>query len=213
MDFNKINYCEYKGIFTETLKGLRRKGYIGLNIFLSDINDEQWEQYKEKTVLIIHEETKTVELMSELDLMDYANDDEEKELDERLEEIEDDGTEAAETDVRVEFARSSYAPGGVIPNDDGKQRKEFIEGKIKILKESLMEYEQELKELTQLYYLKVTDSPFDYLSLDLIDETWEVSVKEEVNGYQTQFAKEEIMDINPKLWGIAVPVEEDDRRC
>lgn len=68
MDFNKINYCEYKGIFKETLKGLRRKGYIGLNIFLSDINDEQWEQYKEKTVLIIHEETKTVELMSEDDL-------------------------------------------------------------------------------------------------------------------------------------------------
>lgn len=68
MDFNKINYCEYKGIFKETLKGLRRKGYIGLNIFLSDINDEQWEQYKEKTVLIMHEETKTVELMSEDDL-------------------------------------------------------------------------------------------------------------------------------------------------
>ncbi len=206
-------YCMNKDVFKYSLKKLRERGFIGLDVNLSDIEGNQWGTFGCQTVLKVNNETRTVEIMSELDLMDYANDDEEKELDERLEEIEDDGTEAAETDVRVEFARSSYAPGGVIPNDDGKQRKEFIEGRIKILKESLMEYEQELKELTQLYYLKVTDSPFDYLSLDLIDETWEVSVKEEVNGYQTQFAKEEIMDINPKLWSIAVPVEEDDRRC
>lgn len=206
-------YCMNKDVFKYSLKKLRERGFIGLNVNLSDIEGNQWGAFGCQTVLKVNNETRTVEIMSELDLMDYANDDEEKELDERLEEIEDDGTEAAETDVRVEFASSSYAPGGVIPNDDGKQRKEFIEGRIKILKESLMEYEQELKELTQLYYLKATDSPFDYLSLDLTDETWAVSVKEEVAGYQTKFTKEEIMDLNEGLWSIAVPVEEDDRRC
>lgn len=115
--------------------------------------------------------------------------------------------------------KRNYAKGGVVFTEPGsikgiggygKQREEFVQAELERLEIKKRDYEKELKELTQLYYLKVTDSPFDYLSLDLTDETWEVSVKEEVNGYQTQFAKEEIMDINPKLWSIAVPVEEDD---
>lgn len=206
-------YCMNKDVFKYSLKKLRERGFIGLNVNLLDIEGNQWGAFGCQTVLKVNNETRTVEIMSELDLMDYANDDEEKELDERLEEIEDDGTKAAETDVRVEFARSSYAPDGVIPNDNGKQRKEFVEGRIETLKESLAEYEKELKELKQLYYLKVTDDPFDYLSLSLTDETWEVYKKDEVAGYQTQFTKEEITDMNEGLWGIAVPVEEDDRRC
>ncbi|MEL5938007.1 hypothetical protein WN865_00235 [Tetragenococcus halophilus] len=207
--------CMNKDVFKYSLKKLRERGFIGLNVDLSDIEGDQWGAFGCQTVLKVNNETRTVEIMSELDLMDYANDDEEKELDERLEEIEDDGTEAAETDVRVEFARSSYAPGGVIPNDNGKQRKEFVEGKIEILKESLAEYEKELKELKQLYYLKVTDDGLAYLNLDLDlnDESWEVDSKRQSNGFKTQFTKEEIMDINKGLWSIAVPVEEDDLQC
>lgn len=104
-----------------------------------------------------------------------------------------------------------------------KQREQFLEHRIAGMKDEIrnnqiqIEHYQEeldkLKKLNELYYLKVTDSPFDYLSLDLTDGTWAVSIKEEVNGYQTQFSKEEIMDINEKLWAIAVPVEEEDRQC
>lgn len=122
--------------------------------------------------------------------------------------------------------KRNYAKGGYIrPTEDGeirlngksmnegfgKLREEFIKAELEKLDDKRRNYEQELKELTQLYYLKVTDSPFDYLSLDLTDETWAVSVKEEVNGYQTRFTKEEIMEVNEGLWSIAVPVEEDDK--
>lgn len=203
--------CMNKDVFKYSLKKLRERGFIGLNVNLLDIEGNQWGAFGCQTVLKVNNETRTVEIMSELDLMDYANDDEEKELDERLEEIEDDGTEAAETDVRVEFARSSYAPGGVIPNDDGKQRKEFIEGRIKILKESLMEYEQELKELTQLYYLKVDYNAISCLNLVLSNEMWIVADNRQKDGFQTKFTKEEIMDLNEGLWSIAVPVEDDDK--
>lgn len=205
--------CMNKDVFKYSLKKLRERGFIGLNVNLSDIEGNQWVAFGCQTVLKVNNETRTVEIMSELDLMDYANDDEEKELDERLEEIEDDGTEAAETDVRVEFARSSYAPDGVVPNGNGKQRKEFVEGKIEILKESLAEYEKELKELTQLYYLKVDNNEYGYLNLDLDDNTWIFGPKQQNNGFQNRFTKEEITDMNEGLWGIAVPVEEDDRRC
>lgn len=115
---------------------------------------------------------------------------------------------AKEREEEAFFLRGDYAPNGY-----GKQREECIKAKIKVLEKSLYECKRELKELKQLYYLKVTNNPFDYLSLSLTDETWEVYRKDEVAGYQTQFTKEEIMDINPKLWSIAVPVEEDDRRC
>ena len=114
---------------------------------------------------------------------------------------------AKEREEEAFFLRGDYAPNGY-----GKQREECIKAKIKVLERSLYECKRELKELKQLYYLKVTDNPFDYLSLSLTDETWEVYRKDEVAGYQTQFTKEEIMDINKGLWGIAVPVEEDDRR-
>ncbi|BAK94169.1 hypothetical protein [Tetragenococcus halophilus] len=205
--------CMNKDVFKYSLKKLRERGFIGLNVDLSDIEGNQWGAFGCQTVLKVNNETRTVEIMSELDLMDYANDDEEKELDERLEEIEDDGTEAAETDVRVEFARSSYAPGGVIPSDDGKRRKEFVEGRIEILKESLAEYEKELKELTHLYYLKVDNNEYGYLNLDLDDNTWIFGPKQQNNGFQNRFTKEEITDMNEGLWGIAVPVEEDDLQC
>lgn len=205
--------CMNKDVFKYSLKKLRERGFIGLNVNLLDIEGNQWGAFGCQTVLKVNNETRTAEIMSELDLMDYANDDEEKELDERLEEIEDDGTEAAETDVRVEFARSSYAPGGVIPNDNGKQRKDFIEGRIETLKESLAEYEQELKELTQLYYLKVDNNEYGYLNLDLDDNAWIFGPKQQNNGFQNRFTKEEITDMNEGLWGIAVPVEEDDLQC
>lgn len=113
----------------------------------------------------------------------------------------------------------NYAKGGIVLTETGsigggnygKVREQFIKAELEKLDDKKRNYEQELKELTQLYYLKVTDNPFDYLSLDLIDETWEVSVKEEVAGYQTKFTKEEIMDLNEGLWSIAVPVEDDDK--
>lgn len=205
--------CMNKDVFKYSLKKLRERGFIGLNVNLLDIEGNQWGAFGCQTVLKVNNETRTAEIMSELDLMDYANDDEEKELDERLEEIEDDGTEAAETDVRVEFARSSYAPDGVIPNDNGKRKKEFVEGKIEMLKESLAEYEQELKELTHLYYLKVDNNEYGYLNLDLDDNAWIFGPKQQNNGFQNRFTKEEITDMNEGLWGIAVPVEEEDRRC
>lgn len=113
----------------------------------------------------------------------------------------------------------NYAKGGIVLTETGsigggnygKVREQFIKAELEKLDDKKRNYEQELKELTQLYYLKVTDSPFDYLSLDLTDETWAVSVKEEVAGYQTKFTKEEIMDLNEGLWSIAVPVEDDDK--
>ncbi|MEK2534331.1 hypothetical protein WN873_01910 [Tetragenococcus halophilus] len=115
--------------------------------------------------------------------------------------------------------KRNYAKGGIVFTETGsigggnygKVREQFIKAELEKLDDKRRNYEQELKELTQLYYLKVTDSPFDYLSLDLIDETWAVSVKEEVAGYQTKFTKEEIMDLNEGLWSIAVPVEDDDK--
>lgn len=116
---------------------------------------------------------------------------------------------AKEREEEAFFLRGDYAPNGY-----GKQREEYIKEKIKVLEKSLYECKRELKELKQLYYLKVTDDSFAYLNLDLDlnAETWEVATKGETNGYQTRFTKEEIMDINKGLWGIAVPVEEDDRR-
>ncbi|MDN6161619.1 MAG: hypothetical protein L0I79_02495 [Atopostipes sp.] len=103
--------------------------------------------------------------------------------------------------------------GSIGGGNYGKVREQFIKAELEKLDDKRRNYEQELKELKQLYYLKVTDDGFAYLNLDLNAETWEVSTKGETNGYQTQFTKEEIMDINKGLWSIAVPVEEDDRRC
>lgn len=108
-----------------------------------------------------------------------------------------------------------FQTGGYIPNGYGKQREQFIKAELEKLDDKKRNYEQELKELRQLYYLKVTDDGWGYLNLDLDlnAETWEVATKGETNGYQTRFTKEEIMDINKGLWSIAVPVEEDDRQC
>lgn len=103
--------------------------------------------------------------------------------------------------------------GSIGGGNYGKVREQFIKAELEKLDDKRRNYEQELKELKQLYYLKVTDDGFAYLNLDLNAETWEVSTKGETNGYQTQFTKEEIMDINKGLWSIAVPVEEDDLQC
>ena len=117
---------------------------------------------------------------------------------------------AKEREEEAFFLRGDYAPNGY-----AKQREEFIKEKIKVLEKSLYECKRELKELKQLYYLKVTDDGLSYLNLDLDlnAETWEVATKAETNGYKTRFTKEEIMDINEGLWSIAVPVEEEDLQC
>ncbi|WP_061840116.1 hypothetical protein [Tetragenococcus halophilus] len=117
----------------------------------------------------------------------------------------------------------NYAKGGIVLTETGsigggnygKVREQFIKAELEKLDDKRRNYEQELKELRQLYYLKVTDDGLAYLNLDLDlnAETWEVSTKGETNGYQTRFTKEEIMAINKGLWSIAAPVEEDDRRC
>lgn len=113
----------------------------------------------------------------------------------------------------------NYAKGGIVFTETGsigggnygKVREQFIKAELEKLDDKRRNYEQELKELTQLYYLKVEDSFLGYLNLDLIDEHWEVSDKKQRNKIQTQFTKEEIMDINEGLWSIAVPVEDDDK--
>lgn len=104
-----------------------------------------------------------------------------------------------------------FQTGGYIPNGYGKQREQFIKAELEKLDDKKRNYEQELKELRQLYYLKVTDDGWGYLNLHLNEEVWKVTTKEEINAYQTRFTKEEIMDINEGLWSIAVPVEDDDK--
>lgn len=112
----------------------------------------------------------------------------------------------------------NYAEGGIVFTETGstgggnygKVREQFIKAELEKLDDKRRSYEQELKELRQLYYLKVTDDGWGYLNLDLNEEVWKVTTKEEINAYQTQFTKEEITDINEALWHIAVPVEEDD---
>lgn len=101
--------------------------------------------------------------------------------------------------------------GSIGGGNYGKFREQVIKAELEKLDDKKRNYEQELKELTQLYYLKVEDSFLGYLNLDLIDEHWEVSDKKQRNKIQTQFTKEEIMDINEGLWSIAVPVEDDDK--
>lgn len=115
----------------------------------------------------------------------------------------------------------NYAKGGIVFTETGsigggnygKVREQFIKAELEKLDDKKRNYEQELKELRQLYYLKVTDDGWGYLNLHLNEEVWKVTTKEEINAYQTRFTKEEIMDMNEGLWSIAVPVEEDDRRC
>ncbi|NWO00839.1 hypothetical protein [Tetragenococcus halophilus] len=115
----------------------------------------------------------------------------------------------------------NYAKGGIVFTETGsigggnygKVREQFIKAELEKLDDKKRNYEQELKELRQLYYLKVTDDGWGYLNLHLNEEVWKVTTKEEINAYQTRFTKEEIMDMNEGLWSIAVPVEEDDRQC
>lgn len=115
--------------------------------------------------------------------------------------------------------KRNYAKGGVVFTEPGsikgiggygKQREEFVQAELERLEIKKRDYEKELKELTQLYYLKIEDKELGYLNLDLTQETWIVESKLQSNDYQTRFTKEEIMDINEALWHIAVPVEEDD---
>ena len=115
---------------------------------------------------------------------------------------------AKEREEEAFFLRGDYAPNGY-----GKQREECIKAKIKVLEKSLYECKRELKELKQLYYLKVDNNEYGYLNLDLDDNTWIFGPKQQNNGFQNRFTKEEITDMNEGLWGIAVPVEEDDLQC
>ncbi|GFK24909.1 hypothetical protein [Tetragenococcus halophilus] len=115
----------------------------------------------------------------------------------------------------------NYAKGGIVFTETGsigggnygKVREQFIKAELEKLDDKRRNYEQELKELKQLYYLKVDYDAISYLNLVLSNEMWIVADNRQKNGFQTKFTKEEIMDINEGLWSIAVPVEEDDRRC
>lgn len=115
--------------------------------------------------------------------------------------------------------KRNCAKGGVVFTEPGsikdiggygKRREEFVQAELERLEIKKRDYEKELKELTQLYYLKIEDKELGYLNLDLTDETWVVGSKLQRNGFLARFTKEEIMDINEALWAIAVSVEDDD---
>lgn len=115
----------------------------------------------------------------------------------------------------------NYAKGGIVFTETGsigggnygKVREQFIKAELEKLDDKRRNYEQELKELKQLYYLKVDYDAISYLNLVLSNEMWIVADNRQKNGFQTKFTKEEITDMNEGLWGIAVPVEEDDLQC
>ncbi|MBC2227322.1 DUF1642 domain-containing protein [Listeria seeligeri] len=66
-------------------------------------------------------------------------------------------------------------------------------------------YEVE-KEL--LYYIKVIDSYFGYINLNLKTGAYTTSTNEEPVGFKTKFTEKEIKALDERYWQFRVPVEE-----
>ncbi|HFK0095172.1 TPA: DUF1642 domain-containing protein [Listeria monocytogenes] len=64
----------------------------------------------------------------------------------------------------------------------------------------------EIKE--PLYYIKVIDSYFGYINLNLKTGAYTTSTNEEPVGFKTKFTESEIKNMDTRYWSFAVPVEE-----
>lgn len=116
--------------------------------------------------------------------------------------------DASQVAKEIEEEDFDFVDSACRPNNSGIKREEYIKQRINVLEASINEYKQELKELKQLYYIKIIDFSNGYLNVDLTDVNWEISSKEETNSYKTKFTKEEIMDFDERLWAFAIPEEE-----
>lgn len=59
-----------------------------------------------------------------------------------------------------------------------------------------------------LYYIKVIDSYFGYINLNLKTGAYTTSTAEEVVVLKTKFTESEIKNMDTRYWAFAVPVEE-----
>ncbi|WP_270996571.1 DUF1642 domain-containing protein [Listeria seeligeri] len=59
-----------------------------------------------------------------------------------------------------------------------------------------------------LYYIKVVDSRFGYIHLNLKTGDYTTSTNEEVFVFKTKFTESEIKELDERYWQFAVPVEE-----
>lgn len=64
----------------------------------------------------------------------------------------------------------------------------------------------EIKE--PLYYIKVIDSDFGYVNLNLKTGGYTTSTNGESGGFKTKFTEKEIKNMNINYWAFRVPVEE-----
>ncbi|WP_271000164.1 DUF1642 domain-containing protein [Listeria seeligeri] len=67
------------------------------------------------------------------------------------------------------------------------------------------EYEVEKE---PLYYIKVVDSYYGFINLDLATGEYSTSTAEEVVVLKTKFTESEIKNMDARYWDFAVPVEE-----
>ncbi|EAE2754061.1 TPA: DUF1642 domain-containing protein [Listeria monocytogenes] len=59
-----------------------------------------------------------------------------------------------------------------------------------------------------LYYIKVIDSYFGYINLNLKTGAYTTSTNEEPVGFKTKFTEQEIKAIDERYWQFKVPVED-----
>ncbi|MBF2604182.1 DUF1642 domain-containing protein [Listeria seeligeri] len=59
-----------------------------------------------------------------------------------------------------------------------------------------------------LYYIKVIDSYFGYINLNLKTGAYTTSTNEEPVGFKTKFTEKEIKKLDGRYWAFKVPVEE-----
>ncbi|EEO0663523.1 DUF1642 domain-containing protein [Listeria monocytogenes] len=59
-----------------------------------------------------------------------------------------------------------------------------------------------------LYYIKVIDSDFGYINLNLQTGWYTTSTNGESGGFKTKFTEQEIKELDERYWQFKVPVEE-----
>ncbi|EIV1940865.1 DUF1642 domain-containing protein [Listeria monocytogenes] len=59
-----------------------------------------------------------------------------------------------------------------------------------------------------LYYIKVIDSDFGYINLNLQTGGYTTSTNGESGGFKTKFTEQEIKELDERYWQFKVPVEE-----
>ncbi|EGP8473071.1 TPA_asm: DUF1642 domain-containing protein [Listeria monocytogenes] len=59
-----------------------------------------------------------------------------------------------------------------------------------------------------MYYIKVIDSRFGYINLNLQTGAYSTSTDNDVVGFKTKFTEKEIKELDGRYWAFAVPVEE-----